>query len=515
MAGFAPETEVYLFERTGVDRQNQPFFTSEAEKIAWYTSHTYHRFQEYSYQRENREAIRVEKEAELLRNCDMLAFRNNPSYGNWIFCRIEEIEFVNPNTTEIRYTVDYMQTYIEDITFGQCFVEREHVVGDWAGSDPNFGWLQPEGLETGRLMRTRLATQSDDTEITDFALVILSAYDIAGEPTYKVESSNNYPSGLNQIAFDIPKNGRITGLENMLEAYETKGIDLKSAIAGVFVVPVDYLTGTVEKTYTLPNPWPNVDGYTCLNAKCFSSEFFKLEISNRRGNEQELAPEMFSETGNIILRYKSAFAQGSGGAILYPANYGGNPMDFGVIRFDDVQAPFVTDAFASWLSGNMTNVASSVVSDVITGASQGASVGGPQGTLVGGLAGAALSFAKLYDRSKDPAAIGGQVAGHTLEIVLNNYGFSINWLHPYAVNMQCIDEFFSKYGYKINEIKIPNVNTRPKWNFVKTSGAICRGPFSKKAQLEMQENMDNGVTFWHLSPGENISDDWDFAVNKE
>lgn len=513
MAGFVPETEVYLFESTGVDRQNQPYFTSQAAKIAWYTSHIYHRFEEYSYQRENKESIRVGKDPDLLRRCDMMAFRTS-STNRWVFCRVEEIEFVNPNTTEISYSVDYMQTYIEDIKFGKCFVEREHVVGDWAGSYPNFGWLQPEGLETGRLKRTLLATQEDQTKITEFALVILSAYNIDGEPLYQIKSQNNYPSGLNMIAFDIPKNGRISGLETMLERYEEKGIDLKSAIAGAFVVPVEYLTGSVEKTLTLPNPWPNVDGYTCLNAKCFSSEFFRLEISNRRGNEQELAPEMFSETGNIILRYKSNFAQGSGGAILYPANYGGNPMDFGVIRYDDVQAPFVTDTFASWLSGNLTNIAASVVGDVLQGARTG-SAAGPKGAAIGGLAGAITSFAKLYDKSKDPAAIGGQISGHTLEIVMNNYAFSINWVHPYAVNMECIDKFFSWYGYRINEIKVPNVNTRPKWNFVKTNGAVCRGPFTKKAQQEMQENMDNGVTFWHLSPGEEISDDWDLALNKE
>lgn len=514
MAGFVPETEVYLFESTGVDRQNQPYFTSQSAKIAWYTSHVYHRFEDYSYQRENRETIRVGKDPDLLRRCDMMAFRTS-STNRWVFCRIEEIEFVNPNTTEISYSVDYMQTYIEDITFGKCFVEREHVVGDWAGSDPNFGWLQPEGLETGRLKRTELTTQEALTKTTNFSLVVLSAYNGDGDPKYQIRSRNGYPTGLNMFAFAIPENGRIGGFEEMLEVYQTRGIDVSTAIVGLFVVPTDALNGTVEKTLTLTNPWPNVDGYTCLNAKCFSSEFFRLEISNRRGNEQELAPEMFTETGNILLRYKSDFACGSGGAILYPASYGGNPMDFGVIRYDDVQSPFVSNAFASWLASNNTSVSTSILSETVQGAAAGGAVAGPQGMVAGGLVNGLVSFSKLMDRAKDPAAVGGQVAGHTLELVMDNYGFSINWLHPYAVNMECIDKFFSWYGYRINEIKVPNVNTRPKWNFVKTSGAVCRGPFTKKAQQEMQENMDNGVTFWHLSPGEEISDDWDLALNKE
>lgn len=524
MADFRPETTVYLFKATGVDDENQPFFTSEGEKLAWYQSHTYKVFNEYSYQRENREFIRVEGKAEQLREYDMMCFRN--SENRYIFCRVEEVEFINPNTADIYYSIDYMQTYVDVCDFGECWVEREMVENDWNGEIPSWNNVEPEGIETGRLTRTLDKVASYNTEAEDFNIIVVSAYDINGEPNYEVKTTNFYPSGLNAILFASVRFGAIGALNQMLKTYADKGIDVSKAILGIYVAPKMYMgeTSIGSKPVDIENPFPTIDGYTVINSKCFTSEFFRLEISNRRGATQELRPEIFWKGRSTnSLRMQWGYNAGVGGTMLFPSNYEGLNYDYGVIRYDDVQAPFTSNGFAAWLSGNFNTLSTEALGNAIQGAGPGlfvSTIPGMQGVGLamaaqGAMQGAGRSIAKIQDRSKDPVDVGGQSSGHALEIMMDNYGFSINWLHPLAPVVKTIDEYFGRFGYKTNRFKKPNVDTRPKWNYVKTAGAICRGPFGKKAQVYMQNLMDNGVTFWHLYGGENITDDWDILVNKE
>ena len=66
---------------------------------------------------------------------------------------------------------------------------------------------------------------------------------------------------------------------------------------------------------------------------------------------------------------------------------------------------------------------------------------------------------------------------------------------------QRIDLYFDMYGYKTNKLKIPNLNNRPNWNYVKTIGSnIIQASGKSVPQEDMQElkaMFDNGVTLWH------------------
>lgn len=60
-----------------------------------------------------------------------------------------------------------------------------------------------------------------------------------------------------------------------------------------------------------------------------------------------------------------------------------------------------------------------------------------------------------------------------------------------------IDKFFSMYGYLTNNVKLPNLNNRSNWNYVKTIGANIIG-FIPQQDLQTLKNIfDNGVTLWH------------------
>ena len=62
-----------------------------------------------------------------------------------------------------------------------------------------------------------------------------------------------------------------------------------------------------------------------------------------------------------------------------------------------------------------------------------------------------------------------------------------------------IDKFFDMYGYLTNDIKIPNLNNRPNWNYVKTIGANILGNIPQNDLLTIKELFNNGLTLWHNS----------------
>lgn len=53
-------------------------------------------------------------------------------------------------------------------------------------------------------------------------------------------------------------------------------------------------------------------------------------------------------------------------------------------------------------------------------------------------------------------------------------------------------------GYEVDELKLPNIDNRSNWNYVKTQGANITGANIPADDLENIKNMfNNGITFWH------------------
>lgn len=77
----------------------------------------------------------------------------------------------------------------------------------------------------------------------------------------------------------------------------------------------------------------------------------------------------------------------------------------------------------------------------------------------------------------------------------NTFYFYQKCIKPEYAKM--IDDFFNIYGYKVNEIKVPNINTRQNWNYIKTIGANILGPIPQEDLEKIKQIFDNGITFWH------------------
>ena len=78
--------------------------------------------------------------------------------------------------------------------------------------------------------------------------------------------------------------------------------------------------------------------------------------------------------------------------------------------------------------------------------------------------------------------------------------FDKNIFTRYSIKRQFaerIDKYFDMFGYLTNNLKLPNLNNRPSWNYVKTIGANILGSIPQLDLLEIKEMFDNGITLWH------------------
>lgn len=62
-----------------------------------------------------------------------------------------------------------------------------------------------------------------------------------------------------------------------------------------------------------------------------------------------------------------------------------------------------------------------------------------------------------------------------------------------------IDDYFSMYGYETDELKVPNINNRSNWNYIKTAGANIIGDVPETDLQEIRNMFDSGVTLWHTT----------------
>lgn len=60
-----------------------------------------------------------------------------------------------------------------------------------------------------------------------------------------------------------------------------------------------------------------------------------------------------------------------------------------------------------------------------------------------------------------------------------------------------IDNYFTTYGYAVNKMKVPQFNSRPYWNYIKTVGINILGNIPSLDLKRLKDMFDNGVTMWH------------------
>lgn len=447
----------------------------------------------------------------------------NPKYGNkWFFAWVTNVELRNPGTTRITFQVDVFSTWYSRFNLNQVFVEREHVSDDTIGKH-----TIPEGLETGEyISQIKNNTLSDPTltnmyylsDVVIIAGVTTTGLDYAIPQRAQQSEYNGIYSGLYYLAFKTPHD-----FNNYLnEVHQNISED---NIVTLFICPTsmcNFISGDWDSTtYNfefafVPTSttesnigdigYPKADhldnDYVPVNKKLLAFPYCFLNVTNNAGTTFDYHYELFNGS-SCGFNIKGSIGVGCS-IKMYPLDYavkgtGSSTLGNKLHSIDAGKLPtcsWQNDAYTNWLTANSVNLGLSVGTSLLQ-----SSIGittGNIGQSIGGFVGIANTVASVYEHSLQPPTAKGGVNQGDLNFAQRNtfniYPMTIK--KEYAV---VIDRYFSRFGYKVNEVKTPNLNSRTKFNFIKVGGLdeLVSGNIPAVDLEEINRVFRKGVTIFH------------------
>lgn len=500
------------------DNKNQIYFSDKTSQKNYFLSKKVHTFDNLTYQRKDN-YIRVPLHIDELYNCNYVMYQNTNYTNRWFYAFITKMEYISDGTTYVYIETDVYQTWLFDVTIKKSFVEREHVMDDTPGLH-----TIPEGLETGEYIRQVFNSNSGEDYMSDF--YFLSSYyivvamshltnDMVGALPTNAREYNGVYSGLTYLVFKTAKE-----VDDFIKDIQDNITE--DVIQSVFIIPLkmcdipedDWIT---RKTYSfayypytknevrlggcgITKPEYLDKNYVPKNKKLLTFPYTYILANNYGGSTKEYRYEYF---GNDVM-FEVLGAISPGCAIkLFPVGYNVTNKDEDIEHtintmegLDCYKLPTCSwnnDTYTNWLTQNAVNqplqMGLGIGSTIVGVATLNPVVAG------GGLLAITNVLTEKYEKSLAPITAKGGVNQGDLNFARRNtfgiYKMSIR--KEYAIQ---IDNYFEMFGYKVNTVKIPNLNDRPHWNYVKTIDINIDGAIPNEDMTKLKSIYDNGVTLW-------------------
>lgn len=485
----APNTTIKILNNCPIDNtyEDTIYFASEASQQVYFNSLVKYALTSQSYQRVQRGKMRVEVKAENLYDCNYLMFQNTSFGSKWFYAFINNVEYINNITSEIEFEIDVLQTWMFDYELKECYVEREHSVTDVIGEN-----LVDENLETGEYVCGEYSLPLD-VDLYSTSIVVAATFD----KDYRDGAfyASHVFSGLVYNVFENTAEGGAQAAEFIANAAEKT-----DGIVSVFLMPTYFIpefNAPLNNHYsaTFKKPYDDIGGYKPKNNKLFTYPYQFFYVNNMQGDEAIYKYEFFGDHYTFSLTFTGTISCNPS-IILYPSEYkvfGGVVEKITLSGFP--QLPYSTDTFKAWLAQNASSLAVNALCSAFSGFS--GSIGGNilpfnPAALVTNIAQSMVQISKAQDApNRSRGAQGGVdlISANLLTFRLYNKRITVEYA-------KMIDEFFNKFGYACHRVKVPNISSRPYWNYVKTIGCVATGSVPSDDMKKIKKIFDNGITFW-------------------
>ena len=459
----------------------------------------------------------------------------NPNYGNkWFFAFVNNVKFVNPQTSTIEYQVDVFSTWYSRFNIGKAFIEREHVSDDTLGKH-----TIKEGLDTGDFIINNhglLDEYGSDAHVVVGVTKVpdsLASMQVNGSGgTYNAPNTvyNGVFNGLTYFVFNTTY-----GASQFLAIMDLEG--LADNVINVFLCPQSIYTSTswTSQSYTYTwgsisldlsftyNKFPTgtdpivmfdsktitrnttLDGYTPKNNKMFTKEFNYLYMTNNNGGDVTYAYEDFK---NNTPSFRCIGAVCPGCSIrLTPLDYKkwdttnnsykNDLLSYGLQGGKYPTCSWRSDTYTNWLTQNSVNYNLDKL-----GSAASVAIGAAVNPALGIIGGIGLIEDTLKEKEKRetaPIQAKGNVNVGDVTYSAGETNFSYFQLSCRYEFAKLCDDYLSRFGYKVNEVKTPNLNSRTKFNFIKVGGhdELISGNIPASDLEEINNIFRKGVTIFH------------------
>jgi hypothetical protein len=461
-----------------------------------------------------------------------IAFQN-PDYSNkWFFAWIDDVIYKGDKNTEITFTVDAWSTWFDKWNKKVCFINRQHVNDDTIGlhtipenldvgevieeqetEDESYGneygyyvgvlsnWQIKDGSDGTEVLASNKGTQNAGISVYDNTVFgeQLFLFDITSLQSFKNlalfllrTNSDGHIEDVNNI-FILP-NLAITASQLNLHTASVGGQEFNWYTLTYNTLPTKFNT-TINKRTSFSNFIPK-------NNKCFVYPYNYLFVSNNNGSNNIYKYEDFTSE-NCVFENQFSIAIGGSGRLV-PKNYKNMSTN------DDEALPtgkyptcaWSSDAFTNWLTQNGVNLVASialtaggVATAIATGGATLPIVAGAITSVAGTVAG---TIGQFNQASLSPNIAGGQATGDVIW-ACNRNKFTFREMRAKTEYLKIIDDYFTRFGYAIKSLELPNITGRRYWNYVEigASEEIGYGEVPSKYMDIINNACRRGVTIWH------------------
>lgn len=538
----APDSKIYFLQNIKLDDGyiNTLNWASLEDQERYFISNTYFSADALSYVRYADGVIRVKGSTRVFYKCNYMMFKNTSFENKWFYAFIKKIDYVNNSTTEITYDIDVFQTWFAVPRFNDVFVEREHVADDTVGLH-----TLDEGIPTGYMVsfgggKKFNIEQPAGTNINEMDIILETTFQIAGDGslTANIAYLGGVLRGTNMAVF---KSSARDQLAYVLGWINNRG--LGDGIVAIYMFP-DFLLDTEQITKPLAylnGSFKDVTYYTIkdviYNSTAKVSFSTKLMGYTPKNKKLLCYPYCFAYASNgsgknIVLKYEFDAKENN----TFEANYFAQPSANGTLmaqlrlKDQDVymfelpiggfpQVAYSYDKYSDYLALNQNklefqktqmgvNSITGAVSLGVAGAVTGFKAGGVYGAVAGAALGVGNSVwqsiqgfsqisAEKADIDAQPNGLVGSAQTPDTLLLQDRYALMFHQMCIRPEYAKIIDDFFSRYGYKVSSLKTPSITTRKNWNYIQTVGATIPAEMPAEVESKICSILDRGITFWH------------------
>ena len=276
-------------------------------------------------------------------------------------------------------------------------------------------------------------------------------------------------------------------------------------------------TQAPEVDYMFVQRIDRLDTYIPKNNKLLTSPYCGIVLSNACGQSTVYNQELWQVGDDgMTLIIEGCLTPGCS-VRCYPMYYKGieNNFDEGISLGKYPSLNWSTDVYTNWLTQNGISLGAVKLNAVEAGYLKSAiqigkgavELAGSNPAGVGSLvSGAESAFNTMQEEYKhsfmSPTISGSLNCGDVIT------ASGINKFHVYKMTIKrefakCIDDYFSRFGYKVNALKQPNFTGRTYWNYVKIAGGeiigLANGTINvPESSMDIINNVfRKGTTIWH------------------
>ena len=549
-----PSTTVRVCQSIPLDNTytDTILFTSKSAQESYFASKTKKVYSGLTYQRlasnSSTWAIFLEDVADYFYDCNYLCFQNGGFGNKWLYAFISDILYINENCTAITFEIDVMQTWLFDFEIKKSFIERMHVSDDTISrnvveEDLNFMqryeyyYVENSRLFEGSTRPLDTDGEFDDRIIYDSIILVATSEDVDEEDEVLEGGliQNTY-QGLKYIGFNANdlgvgycnawlkrmNEGGKAGAINSISMVPSAGLTYSSGGNGKLNINIEDPNGNVGEKEYLINYSTLDDDYVPKNNKLFCWPYHFFSITTLDGQSYDYKYEDIIESdpvpGTTTMKFKFKFAFGTDPTyFMYPSYYMkcNNNYDYGIKLSGFPKCNWNFGVWENYYAQQDTNITLSMLSSVLGGVSSASGsvvsgAGSKAGLGVGtGLAIAQAGLSALQagfstigglsvvksqpDQSKGANNVGG--VNYNMETM--DFWIIHKRLHwGYVVK---IDDYFTKFGYRVNSTGVPNLHTRKYWNYLKLDQPSVTGNMPVGDMRMIKQILSNGITFWHTT----------------